>query len=44
MNICINYLVFYDSELFQGETDADVTSDKQNAKAFTTSKGLFWTM
>lgn len=31
-------------ELFQGETDADVTSDKQDAKAVTTSKALFWAM
>lgn len=37
-------ICFYDSELFQGETDADVTSDKQNAKAFTTSEALFWTV
>lgn len=35
---------FYDSEPFQGERDADVTSDKQNTKALTTSKALFWTM
>lgn len=32
---------FYDSELFQGERDGDVTSDKQNTKALTTSKALF---